>query len=62
MDTPSPCILRCLGDPQVIHLLWSEFRCLVRRLCSPAEIGLREKRLPTLQIYDWQSHKLTAKV
>ena len=39
MDTPSPSILRCLGDPQVIHLLWSGFRYLVRRHCSPAEIA-----------------------
>ncbi len=42
MDTPSPCIARCLGDPQVVTLFWSEFRCPVRR-------SSQEKRLPILQ-------------
>ena len=42
MDTPSPCISRCLADPSVTHLLCSECRCPVRR-------SSQEKRLPILQ-------------
>ncbi len=42
MDTPSPCIFRCLGDPQVIHLFWSKFR-------RPVRHSSQEKRLPILQ-------------
>jgi hypothetical protein len=30
MDTPSPCVCRRLGDPQVPLKLWSECRFLVR--------------------------------
>jgi len=30
MDTPSPCVFRRLGDPQVPLKLWSECRFLVR--------------------------------
>ena len=42
MDTPSPCILRCLGDPQVTRLFWSERRCPFRRFSQ-------ERRLSILQ-------------
>jgi len=57
MDTPSPCISQCLGDPQVTRLFWSECRCPFRRFSQ-------EKRLPILQnaidnpeqvSHDWDS-------
>ncbi len=57
MDTPSPCILRCLGDPQVTHLLRSEFRCPVRHSSQERRLSILQNAIdnPDEASYDWDS-------
>ena len=62
MDAPSPCIRRCLGDPLVILLLWSECRCLVRRTIIPKNDWFSGETFANPPNIDWQSWKQTAEV
>ncbi len=56
MDAPSPCTLRCLGDPPVALLLRSGFRCLVRRRARQLmDESFTGEAVTSPPNYNWQS-------
>ncbi len=57
MNTPSPCISQCLGDPQVTCLFWSEFRCPFRRSSQERRLSILQNATdnPVKVSCDWDS-------